>query len=223
MVRAVSEAAPNPHRPQGEFRIVVLVSGGGSNLQALIDTVHEAEDTPARIVMVVASKADAPALARASGAGIGIAVVTQGEDAREARDRRLAAIVAEADPDLVVMAGWMSIVTGEFLDRFPDRVINLHPSLLPSFPGLHAVEQALEWGVRLTGVTVHYAEETVDSGPPIMQQAVPVRYGDTPDTLRERVHAAEHELLPRVVRAFAGGRVHRDPAHPRQVRVEEES
>jgi phosphoribosylglycinamide formyltransferase-1 len=201
----------------------VLVSGTGSNLQSLIDTVHEAEDTPARIVLVVASRADAPALARASRAGIGIGVVTLGDDTREGRDRRLAAMVAEADPDLIVMAGWMSIVTGEFLDRFPDKVINLHPSLLPAFAGLHAIEQALEWGVRLTGVTVHYAEETVDSGPPIMQQAVPVRYGDTPETLGERVHAAEHELLPRVVRAFAGGRVHRDREHPRQVRVEEGS
>lgn len=210
------------HRPEGEFRIVVLVSGAGTNLQSLIDRVHR-DPSPARIVLVVASRADAPALARASAAGIGIAVVSQGDDAREERDRRLADLVAEADPHLVVMAGWMSIVTGAFLDRFPNRVINLHPSLLPAFPGLHAIEQAIEWGVRWTGVTVHFAEEAVDAGPPVLQQPVPVRYGDTPDTLRERIREVEHEILADAVRAFAGGRVRRSVAQPRQVLVEEES
>ncbi len=219
----MADPSPDPHRPEGEFRVVVLVSGAGTNLQSLIDGVHRDERSPARIVLVVASRADAPALARASEAGIGIGVVVQGDGTREDRDRRLADLVAEADPHLIVMAGWMSIVTGAFLDRFPDRVINLHPSMLPAFPGMHAIEQAVEWGVRWTGVTVHYAEEAVDAGPPILQEPVPVRYGDAPDALRERIRAVEHDLLPRAVRAFAQGRVHRDSAHPRQVRVEEGS
>lgn len=213
---------PEEHFPDSEFRVVVLVSGSGSNLQALIDGPHSDPASNVRISLVVASNPDAPALGRASRAGIAIAVVTQGDDSREERDRRLARIVAQGKPDLVVMAGWMSIVTDAFLGAFPDRVINLHPSLLPSFPGLHAIEQALEWGVRVTGVTVHYAEEAVDAGPPILQQPVPVLSGDTPETLAARIHAVEHTLLPQAVRAFAAGRVRRDPDHPRQVQVEEE-
>jgi phosphoribosylglycinamide formyltransferase-1 len=117
------------------------------------------------------------------------------------------------------MAGWMSIVTGAFLDRFPDRVINLHPSLLPAFPGMHAIQDALDWGVRITGVTVHLAEEAVDGGPPVLQEAVPVRFDDTHDTLRERIRAVEHRLLSDAVVLFAEGRVRRDPVRPRQVVV----
>jgi phosphoribosylglycinamide formyltransferase 1 len=119
----------------------------------------------------------------------------------------------------VVLAGWMSILTGAFLDRFPDRVINLHPSLLPSFPGLHAIEQALAWGVKVTGVTVHYAEEVVDGGPPILQEPVPVMYGDDADSLTSRIREVEHRLVPEAVRLFAAGRVVRDTADRRKVQI----
>jgi phosphoribosylaminoimidazolecarboxamide formyltransferase/IMP cyclohydrolase len=203
-----------------DFPVAVLVSGAGTNLQALIDRVHLNPAERARIVLVVSSRADAPALARAERAGIPTAVVSLDDHPdREARDRALAATVAAASPELVVLAGWMSILTSAFLDRFPDRVINLHPSLLPAFPGLHAIEQALEWGVRVTGVTVHFAEEQVDGGPPILQEAVPVRYGDTPEELRERIRGVEHRLLAEAVSLFARGAVRRDPARPRQVQV----
>ena len=204
----------------GPFRVVVLVSGSGTNLQSLIDGVHAAGG-PIEIVLVVSSSEEAFGLERARRAGIPTRVVPLEGGDREARDRVLADVVEAADPGLVVLAGWMSILTSVFLDRFTDRVINLHPSLLPAFPGLHAIEQALEWGVRYTGVTVHYAEEVVDGGPPILQEPVPVIYGDTPDSLRERVREAEHRLVPEAVRLFAARRVRRDPVDRRRVEIVE--
>lgn len=196
----------------------VLVSGSGSNLQSLIDTVHEAGG-PIEIVQVVSSKPGVRALERAEAAGIPTLVVALAGREREDRDRELAGVVEAAEPGLVVLAGWMSILTGAFLDRFPDRVINLHPSLLPAFPGMHAIEQALDWGVRCTGVTVHYAEEQVDGGPPILQEPVPVLYGDSAETLTQRIREVEHRLVPEAVRLFAAGRVRRDPVERRRVEV----
>jgi phosphoribosylglycinamide formyltransferase-1 len=204
------------------YRIVVLISGSGTNLQQLIETVH-APRGDAEIVLVVSSRAAARGVERAAAAEIPTRIVTRDPDAdRTARDHALADIVAAARPDLVVLAGWMSILTGAFLDRFPNRVINLHPSLLPAFPGMHAIDEALAWGVRWTGVTVHYAEEEVDGGPPILQEPVPVHFGDTSESLGARVHAAEHRLLPEAVRLFAAGRVLRDPHSPRTVQILEE-
>jgi phosphoribosylglycinamide formyltransferase-1 len=206
----------------GEFPVAVLVSGSGTNLQALIDRVHSRGDPPVRIALVVASRDDAPALGRARRAGIPTAVVRSADHpGREARDLHLAEVVAGAHPGLVVLAGWMSIVTPAFLDRFPDRVINLHPSLLPAFPGMHAVEEALAWGSRVTGVTVHLVDEQVDTGPPVVQLPVPVLQDDTIDALRARVREREHEALPHAVRLFADGRVRRDPDRPRRVIIEE--
>ncbi len=197
---------------------MVLVSGGGSNLQSLIDTVH-APGGAVEIVLVVSSRAEVPALERAERAGIATAVVGQAGRERAERDRELADLVEAHAPDLVVLAGWMSILTDTFLGRFPDRVINLHPSLLPSFPGLHAIEQALAWGVRVTGVTVHFAEEIVDGGPPIVQEPVAVMYGDGAAALTARIRDVEHRLLPEAVRLFAAGRVRRDPTDRRQVQI----
>ncbi len=199
------------------YRVVVLVSGSGSNLQSLIDHVHEPGGI--EIVRVVSSKEGVLALERAEGAGIPTAVVPLAGREREVRDAELAEVVAAERPDLVVLAGWMSILTGVFLDRFPDRVINLHPSLLPSFPGMHAIEQALAWGVQVTGVTVHFAEEVVDGGPPILQEPVAVMYGDDADALTARIREAEHRLVPEAVRLFAAGRVVRDPVDRRRVRI----
>jgi phosphoribosylglycinamide formyltransferase-1 len=200
------------------FRVSVLVSGSGTNLQSLIDTVHD-RDGPIEIVQVVSSREDAHALRRAATAGIPTAVVALAGRERAERDRELADVVAAAAPDLVVLAGWMSILSGVFLDRFPDRVVNLHPSMLPAFPGMHAIEEALAWGVRYTGVTVHFAEELVDAGPPIVQEPVPVMYGDTAESLTERIREVEHRLVPEVVRLFAAGRVRRDPVERRKVEV----
>jgi len=203
--------AERPHR------VVVLASGSGSNLQSLIDTVHTPGGT--EIVLVVGSRDGIVALDRAERAGIPTAVVTLAGRDRSERDVELASVVAGATPDLVVLAGWMSILTGAFLDRFPDRVINLHPSMLPSFPGLHAIRQALDWGVRWTGVTVHFAEEVVDGGPTILQEPVPVMYGDDEEALTARIREVEHRLVPEAVRLFADGRVHRDPLDRRKVTI----
>lgn len=202
----------------GPLRVVVLVSGSGSNLQSLIDQVH-APGGDIEIVLVVSSKDGVPAIGRAELAGIPTRVVALAGRERGERDRELADVVEAAEPGLVVLAGWMSILTGAFLDRFPDRVINLHPSLLPAFPGLHAIEQALAWGVRYTGVTVHFAEEVVDGGPPIVQEPVAVMYGDDAEALTARIREVEHRLVPEAVRLFAAGRVRRDPVDRRRVQI----
>ena len=202
----------------GPFRVTVLVSGGGTNLQSLIDSVHRPGGS-IEIVLVVGSRPDAFGLERARAAGIPTEVVPMAGRSREDRDRELAGVVEASAPGLVVLAGWMSILTSAFLDRFPDRVVNLHPSLLPAFPGMHAIDEALAWGVRFTGVTVHFAEELVDAGPPILQEPVPVMYGDTAESLSERIREVEHRLVAEAVRMFAAGRVRRDPVERRRVEV----
>jgi phosphoribosylglycinamide formyltransferase-1 len=203
------------------YRIAVMVSGNGSNLQALIDNVHRNARVDAQIVMVICSKDDAPALERARAADIRAEVVTlesRGGD-RERRDGEVVRLLRLVAPDLVVMAGWMSIVTPVLLDAFPDKVINLHPSLLPAFPGMDSIADAMDWGAKVTGVTVHIAEEAVDGGPPILQEPVPILPDDTLDTLKERVHGVEHRILTRAVTLFAQGRVHRDPTRLRRMIV----
>ena len=205
------------------FPIAVLVSGNGTNLQALIDRLHMPADSPVEIVLVVTSSADAPAVGRARAAGIRTETVDRDHyPDREARDRALADLVDDADPGLVVLAGWMSILTSSFLDRFPDRVINLHPSLLPAFPGMHAIDEAHAWGVRYTGVTVHFADPEVDGGPPVLQEPVPVHPGEPVDGLRERIQEVEHRLLADAVALFAAGRVRRDPGRRRRVFIDDE-
>ena len=205
------------------FPIAVLVSGNGTNLQALIDRLHLPADAPVEIVLVVTSSPDAPALGRATAAGIRTEVIDRGDyEDREARDRALAELVDDADPALVVLAGWMSILTPSFLDRFPDRVINLHPSMLPAFPGMHAIDEAHAWGVRFTGVTVHFADPEVDGGPPVLQEPVAVSPDDSVETLRDRIREVEHRLLADAVALFAAGRVRRDPARRRRVLIDDE-
>jgi phosphoribosylglycinamide formyltransferase-1 len=174
--------------------IGVLVSGEGSNLQALLD-----EGLP--IAAVASNRTDARALARAQAAGVATAVFAL-EDyvSREERDTAMAEWLSSRGAHWIVLAGYMHLLRPDFLDRFPGRVINVHPALLPQFPGTHAVEDALAAGVRQTGATVHYVDEGMDSGPVIMQVPVPIEEGDTLETLRARIQAAEHELLPQVVR-----------------------
>ncbi len=204
------------------LRLVVMVSGNGSNLQALIDNVHHNDTVDAEIVLVVCSKDGVHALDRAAEADIPTHVVALADPAlRVVRDERLNEVIGAVQPDLIVMAGWMSIVTGTFLNRFLDQVINLHPSLLPAFPGMHAIQEAFDWGVRVTGVTVHIAEEAVDGGPPILQEPVPILEGDTTDTLAARIHEVEHRLLVRCVTLYSQGHIRRDPVNLRRMIVDD--
>ena len=171
--------------------IGVLVSGNGTNLQALIDA-----GLP--LAAVASNRRDAYALLRAREAGIPTATFSLDCHAdREERDLAMATWLEERGVDLVVLAGYLHLLTKPFLDRFPGRIVNVHPSLLPAFPGLRAIEQALEAGVETTGVTVHVVDEGLDSGPILMQEPVQV---EPRETLEERIHAVEHRLLPRVVR-----------------------
>jgi phosphoribosylglycinamide formyltransferase-1 len=177
--------------------IGVLVSGRGTNLQALLDA-----GLP--IVAVAANVGGAPALKRARAAGIATGVFELGDYAsREERDSAMADWLADEGAQLVVCAGYMHLLTADFLDRF--RAINVHPSLLPAFPGTRAVEEALAAGVGKTGVTVHFVDEGIDTGPIILQEAVPVVPGDSPDTLHARLQEVEHRLLPEAVRLYLTG------------------
>jgi phosphoribosylglycinamide formyltransferase 1 len=174
--------------------IGVLVSGEGTNLQALIDA-----GLP--IAAVASNKPGARALERAEAAGITTGVFDEGGyPDREARDAAMADWLAGRGVDLVVLAGFMHLLTPAFLERFPERIVNVHPSLLPAFPGAHAVEEQLAAGVAESGATVHLVDEGVDSGPILRQERVPVVTGDTPDSLHERIKQVEHRLLPQVVR-----------------------
>jgi len=171
--------------------IGVLVSGSGTNLQALID-----EGLP--ISAVAANRKDAYALIRAREAGIPTATFSLDcHESREERDLVMATWLEEHGVELVVLAGYMHLLTEPFLLRFPDRIVNVHPSLLPAFPGAHAIRDAIEAGADPTGVTVHYVDDGLDSGPVLAQEPVPL---EPRATLEERIHAVEHRLLPRVVR-----------------------
>jgi phosphoribosylglycinamide formyltransferase-1 len=185
-------------------RLGVLVSGSGSNLGALIERVHGASAT---IAGVCSSNGEAFALQRARAAGIESWVFALAEHGgeRDRRDRAMADWLGERDVSLVVCAGFMGVLSAEFLARFPDRVLNLHPSLLPAFPGATAIEDAYSAGVAETGVTVHLVDEILDGGPVVAQARVPVHYDESPEGLRARIHATEHRLLPAVVEDVARG------------------
>jgi phosphoribosylglycinamide formyltransferase-1 len=188
------------------FRVAVLASGAGSNLQALLDKVHERDGI--EIVAVASNKPDAPALGRARDAGIETGVF-QADDYpdRASRDIALADWLDEREVHLVVLAGFMEILTTELIERFRGRIVNVHPSLLPAFPGVRAIEQALDYGVQVAGVTVHFVDEGVDSGPIIKQEAFQLPYHRDIREVETRIHEIEHELLPQVVRLIAGGGV----------------
>ena len=197
------------------FRIAVLVSGTGTNLQALIDSVHGDQ---IEIACVAASRPGAAALERAERADIETGVFASDALAdRESRDEALADWLEERSVQLVVLAGWMELLGQAFIRRFPGRIINVHPSLLPAFAGLRAIEQAVEHGVKVTGVTVHFVDEGVDTGAIVLQEALELSYPDAIADIEKRVHGVEHRLLPRAVRLIAEGRVRLDPANPRLV------
>jgi phosphoribosylglycinamide formyltransferase 1 len=199
------------------FSIAVLVSGTGTNLQALLDTVHGHE---AQVVAVASSAPGALALERAATRGVATAVFERSayED-REARDAAMAAWLAERGVRLVVLAGYMELLTFAFLERFPGAVINVHPSLLPAFPGLRAIEQALAYGVKVFGVTVHFVDAGVDSGAVIAQRAIELPQAREPDEVLAALRPIEHSLLPEAVRLFARGALGTDPENPRRVTI----
>lgn len=199
------------------MRVGVLASGSGTNLQALLDTVHGRE---AQVVAVASDKPSALALTRAADAGVPTRVFAREDFAdRPARDAAIAAWLVESGVELVVLAGYMQLISPGFLTTFPQRVINVHPSLLPSFTGIGAVRQALDYGAKVTGVTVHFVDEGVDTGPIILQRAAPIDDLADPEAVLDRLRPLEHALLPEAVRLLAAGRVAFDPANPRRVVV----
>jgi phosphoribosylglycinamide formyltransferase 1 len=198
------------------MNVGVLASGNGSNLQALIDRVHGREGVVLR--GVASDKPQALALQRARAAGID-AQAFPGFDDRDARDRAIAAWLRERGVELVVLAGYMQLVSEAFLAAFPDRVINVHPSLLPAFPGLGAVQQAIDYGVKVFGVTVHLVDGGMDTGPVIFQRALELPDATDADAVLERLHPIEHDLLVEAVLVIARGAIGRDPANPRRVAI----
>jgi len=193
------------------LRLAVLASGRGSNLQAVIDAI-EAGTVQSKIVAVISNKKEAPALERARRQGLPAIFVdpkpySGRPDSREAYDRELLDVLRQHDVELVLLAGYMKIVTTALVEAFANRMMNIHPSLLPSFPGLDVQKKAIEWGCKLAGCTVHFVTEGVDEGPIILQAAVPIFDDDTPDTLSARILEQEHKIYPRAVQLFAEGRL----------------
>jgi phosphoribosylglycinamide formyltransferase-1 len=185
----------------------VLASGGGTNLQAILDAIS-AGTLDARVAVVVSNVAGAGAIARARAARVEAIVIEHGAFAgREAFDAAVVDALRARGVEVVVLAGFMRLVTGVLLDAFPWRVVNVHPALLPAFPGIHAQRQAFDYGVRITGCTVHFVDGGTDTGPVVAQAAVPVHDDDDEASLRARVLAREHELLPMVLQWMAEGRV----------------
>ncbi len=189
------------------LKIGVLLSGSGTNLKAMIDAIRD-EGMPVDIVRVVSSRPDAYGIERAQAAGIPVTVMNRAmyEDP-EAADEHIVDALKAAGAEYVVMAGYMRKVTPVMLDAFPDRVLNLHPALLPSFVGAHAIDDAYNAGVKVTGVTVHLANEDYDKGPIVAQEPVRIEEGMTLDELEGAIHAVEHVLYPRVIRQIAEGRM----------------
>lgn len=185
-------------------RLAVFVSGSGTNLQAIIDA-----DIPSvEIVLVFSNNPEAYALERARKHGISCEVIShKGYKSREEYDRDVLSAIEPYGVELVALAGFMRILSPVFVRAYKNRIINLHPALLPSFPGINAARQALEYGVKYTGVTIHFVDEGVDTGPIILQSVVPVHDDDTEDTLLERIHEEEHRIYPEAIRLVAGGKI----------------
>jgi phosphoribosylglycinamide formyltransferase-1 len=191
------------------LRIGVLGSGAGSNCEAIL-VACESGQIPAQVVLVISDVADALILERARKRNIPTCFVGPGSFKTKLEpevEKSMVAALREAETDLVVLAGYMRVLKGPMLEAFAGRIMNVHPSLLPAFPGLCAWEQALNYGAKVTGVTVHFVDEGVDAGPIILQQPVPIFAGDTPATLHQRIQLTEHTLLPEAIRLFADGKL----------------
>ena len=205
------------------FRVVVLASGGGTNLQAILDQLHAGEEG-IEVVGVASDKPDATALERAKQAEVESAVFPAADyQDRGARDAALGDWIERTEADLVVLAGYMQMLSPEFVERFRGRVINVHPALLPAFQGIDAVQQAIDHGAKITGVTVHFVDEGMDSGPIILQRPVPVAPSREWAETERAIHATEHALLPETIRLIAAGRVRVDDENPRVVHIDPES
>jgi phosphoribosylglycinamide formyltransferase-1 len=187
-----------------DSRIAVLASGTGTNLQALLDD----PDVGPAIALVVSDRPDAAALDRARSRGVRAVVLEpRSYESREAHDESLLAVLEEAGTDFLLFAGYMRILTPVVVKPYEDRCLNVHPSLLPAFPGAHPVRDALEWGAKVTGVTIHFVDAEVDHGPIVFQEAMDVRPDDDEDSLLARLHEVEHRLYPRAARLLAQGRL----------------
>lgn len=190
------------------LKIGVLISGSGTNLQAIIDRIADGS-LNAEVALVVSSRPGVRGIERARDAGLPVLVMEKSEYAEpEAADEKIASALKGAGCEYVIMAGYMRMVRKPLLEAYPGRIVNLHPALLPSFKGAHAIQDAFDYGVKVTGVTVHFADDKYDCGPIIAQRALPVEEGWDVDTLEEHIHAIEHELYPEVVGWLAAGRVH---------------
>ncbi len=202
------------------FKIVVLASGTGSNLQAILDRVHMREGI--EVVGVGSDKPGAPAIERARAARIAVGLFPREDFGdREERDAAMADWIEERGADLIVLAGYMQLLSPPFIQRFRNRIVNVHPALLPAFPGLDAVGQALAAGAEVTGVTVHYVDEGVDTGPVIAQREVSVPADRDRGALELAIHTVEHQLYSEAIRMIAAGRVRIDADDPRRVVVDD--
>ena len=189
------------------LKIGVLVSGSGSNLQSIIDNI-ENKSLPAEIKAVISNKSDAYALTRAKNHGLPCHILEHDNfKSREDFDRELIRLLKANDVELVVLAGFMRLLTPIFLNAFPQRIVNIHPALLPSFPGIHAQKKALDYGVKFSGCTVHFIDEGIDSGPIILQSVVPVLDNDTEETLATRILREEHRIYPLAIKYYAERRI----------------
>ena len=194
-----------PERTPSGNLIGVLISGRGSNLVAILDRI-DAGDLDARVALVISNEPSAAGLAAARARGVPtLALDHRKSPTREDHDREMARALEAAGARLVCLAGYMRLLSGWFVDRFKGRILNIHPSLLPSFPGTCAQRQALESGVRISGCTVHFVDENVDSGPIVLQEAVPVLDGDTPESLEKRILEAEHRVYSRAISLYFSG------------------
>jgi phosphoribosylglycinamide formyltransferase-1 len=197
-----------PRRPvQRPVTIGVLCSGKGTNLQAILDAAAGGR-MPARVGVVISDRSDAYALTRAAKAGVPACWIDpKSFSTREAFEQAMVQTLRARGVRLVCLAGFMRILSPAFVRAFPNRILNIHPALLPAFPGAHGIRDALAWGVKVTGVTIHLVDEDVDHGPILLQEAVPVRPGDTPAAVLTRMHRVEHRLYPEAIRLMAEGRV----------------
>jgi phosphoribosylglycinamide formyltransferase-1 len=200
--------------------IGVLVSGSGTNLQAILERAHGRDGIV--VDTVISNRADARALERARKAGVETAVFDADDyGSRVERDRAMAGYLKQRGVRLVVLAGYMHLLDGVFLDEFPNAVINVHPALLPAFPGANPVQDQIAYGAKVSGVTVHFVDDGVDTGPIILQEAVTLPYTRDEEEILTALHRTEHDLLPRAIRLFARGGVRIDAANPRYVHVDE--
>jgi len=188
-----------PERGKGSARLAILISGRGSNMIALADAVADGRIPSAELAVVVSDQPDAAGLIRANERGLETLVIERHGRPREEHDREIVSELKARSVDLVCLAGYMRVLSREFLDAFRNCILNIHPSLLPSFPGLDAQKQALDHGVKWTGCTVHYVDETLDGGPIIAQRVVPIMNDDTVEDLSDRILAEEHRLYPEAV------------------------